>query len=197
MSPQANTTESNVACSLPSERLQTRREELRTGLIPRIRRVRELADGYAFGLDLTPKDEAEARDFAAFESGCCGFASFNVERDEAESMVWLSVRGPRGTVEIFRQLAPESIAIERAPAGGDRDKSLLRAGVAGLGATLAVIVCCATPILALVLGTVGLGAAIATVGMWLDLMIAPLLLASLLAIGLVIWRRRSAQQTTG
>lgn len=189
----SESSEPEVACTLSKARLAERREELRGGLIPRIRRVRELSDGYAFGLELTATDEGLARDFVAFESGCCGFASYDVVRDEAESVVWLSVRGPHGTKQLFRQLAPESIAIEELPAGDPaRDKSLLRAGIAGLGATLVAIVCCATPILAIALGTLGLGTAVAAASLWLDILVAPLLVASLLAIGVAIWRRRTA-----
>jgi hypothetical protein len=109
--------EPEIACTLSQERRALRREEIRAGFMPRIRRVRELADGYAFGLDLTPADEAEARDFAAFESECCSFASYDVQRDEAESAIWLSVRGPAGTREFVRKLVPEAIVIEALRSG--------------------------------------------------------------------------------
>ena len=159
----------------------------------RIKRVRELPDGYAFGLDLTRSDEACAREFVAFESKCCGFASYAVERDPAEHVVWLSVRGPRGTKEFARQLVPASISIEASQAGeADGNRTLLRAGFAGAAAALIGIVCCATPILAVALGVIGLGAAVASASLWLDAVAAPLLLISTLAIGVASWRRRRA-----
>jgi hypothetical protein len=195
MSQCAPTTEPEVACTLPEERQAERRKEIRAGIMQRIRRVRELPDGYAFGFDLVASDEAEVRDFVAFERECCGFARYDVERDEADSALWLSVRGPGGTKECVKQLVPDSVQVERAAGEHGREKRLLRAGFAGIGAALVAIVCCATPMLAIALGAVGLGAAVASASLWLDAIVAPLLLASLAAIGVATWRRRAARQT--
>jgi mercuric ion transport protein len=184
-----------IDCTLSKERRAERREEIRSGIMQRIRRVRELPDGYAFGLDLCAGDEAAARDFVAFERECCGFARYDVARDEAESVLWLSVRGPGGTKDFVKQLAPSGIAIEPAqPGDGGGQERLLRAGFAGIGAAIFAIVCCATPMLAVALGAMGLGAAVASASSWLDAAIAPLLLASLLAIGVATWRRRATRQ---
>jgi mercuric ion transport protein len=192
MSQAATNQVSDVACSLSEERQAERRKELRSGIMSRVRRVRELPDGYAFGLGLDPADEAEAQDFVAFESQCCGFANYEVRRDEAQSTLWLSVRGPGGTKTFVKQLAPESMAIEPCEdeAAATGQKSLLRAGLAGAGAALFALICCATPILGLTLGALGLGAAAAAAGFWLDAIAAPVLLASLAVIGTALWRRR-------
>ena len=40
------TTEPEIACTLPEEQLAERRKEIRAGIMQRIRRVRELPDGY-------------------------------------------------------------------------------------------------------------------------------------------------------
>jgi hypothetical protein len=186
-----------IDCTLSKEQRAERREEIRSGIMQRIRRVRELPDGYAFGFDLCAGDEAAAHDFVAFERECCGFARYDVARDEAESVIWLSVRGPGGTKEFVKQLAPPGIAIESVrPGDGGGQKRLLRAGIAGFGAAVFAIVCCATPMLAVALGAIGLGAAVATASSWLDAAIAPLLLASLLAIGVATWRRRAGRLTS-
>jgi hypothetical protein len=182
-----------IACTLSEEQQAERRKELRSGIMQRVRRVRELSDGYEFGLDANGANEACVDDFVAFESECCGFASYRVRRDEALSAIWLSVRGPGGTKAFVRQLAPESITIEPASTGGSKEKRLLRGGIAGLGTALIAIVCCTTPLLAIALGSIGLGTAVVSAGEWLDRAIVPVVLASLLAIGLALRRRRTAR----
>ena len=195
MSDRSNASLPEITCTLSEAAMAERRTELRDGIMQRIRRVRELSDGYEFGLASNALDEACARDFVAFESECCGFASYHIRRDEAQSLIWLSVRGPGGTKEFVRQLAPESITIEAAQAtDGGQDKRLLHGGIAGLGTALFAIVCCATPMLAIGLGWIGLGAAAVSAGRWLDWAIVPLVLASVIAIGLALWRRRMAWQ---
>ncbi len=185
-----------VVCTLSKQEQGKRREELMDGIMQRIRRVRELSDGYAFGLDLTEEDEACARDFVAFETECCGFASYDVARDEAESAIWLSVRGPAGTKKLARQLVPARVSIEAMQEGdaGWTPRNLLRVGIAGTAAAVIGIVCCATPMLAIVLGVIGLSAAVASASVWLDAVAVPLLLVSLFAIGVASWRRRTARQ---
>ena len=180
----------DVACSLSEERQAERRKELRSGIMSRVRRVCELPDGYAFGLGLSESNEAEARAFVAFESVCCGFANYQVQRDEAQSTLWLSVRGPGGTKDFVKQLAPEAIAVEPWEEAAEGQQSLLRAGLAGAGAALLALICCATPILGTALGALGLAASVAAVGFWLDAIAGLVLLASLVAIGAALWRRR-------
>ena len=195
MSNRTSRSESEVACTLSEDQLAERRKELRGGIVQRIRRVRELSDGYAFGLDLTETDETCAREFVAFESRCCSFAKYEIERDEADQLLWLNMRGPAGTREFISQLLPPSISIERMRAGdAGRSRSLLRAGFAGVFAALIAIVCCATPFLGIALGVIGLGAAVASASMWLDAVALSLLVISLLAIAVATWRGRTARQ---
>ena len=176
----------DVRCSLPQESQAERRKQLGSGIMGRIRRVRELPDGYAFGLELSEPDEAAAH---AFESECCGFASYQVERDAAQSAIWLSVRGPGGAKDFVKQLVPDSVAVEPCAHPSTPTKSLLRGGLTGAGAALFALICCATPVLGIALGAVGLGAAVAAAGFWLDVIAAPVLLASLAVMGAALWPR--------
>ena len=65
------------------------------------------------------------------------------------------------------------------------DKALLRVGI--IGAVVAAV-CCFTPVLVLLLGAVGLSAAIG----WLDYVLWPALVLFLGLTAFALWRRRSA-----
>ena len=100
-----------VACSLSEADQRIRRAELRKGFVQRIRSVHELPSGLAFRLDLSADTEREVSEFVAFESRCCGFASFVQRRDESARALWLEVTGPSGTREILDNLVPDSVEI--------------------------------------------------------------------------------------
>ena len=65
------------------------------------------------------------------------------------------------------------------------EKGLLRVGIIGAGVTA---VCCFTPVLALLLGAVGLSAAIG----WLDYVLLPALALFLCLTARALWKTRSA-----
>jgi mercuric ion transport protein len=65
------------------------------------------------------------------------------------------------------------------------DKALLRVGI--IGAVVAAV-CCFTPVLVLLLGAVGLSAAIG----WLDYVLWPALVLFLGLTAFALWKRRSA-----
>ncbi len=69
------------------------------------------------------------------------------------------------------------------------DRSLIAAG--GIAAVLAAI-CCATPILAVVLGAIGLTAWIAKA----DFVVLPVLLLGVVLVGFGLYRRQSATACT-
>jgi mercuric ion transport protein len=64
------------------------------------------------------------------------------------------------------------------------EKGLLRVGIIGVVVTA---LCCFTPVLALLLGTVGLAAAIG----WLDYVLLPALVLFLGLTVFALWKRRS------
>ena len=62
---------------------------------------------------------------------------------------------------------------------------MLRTAIAG---TIVTALCCFTPLLAVLLGALGLSAAVG----WLDIVLLPLLAAFILWTGVLLWRRRKA-----
>ena len=61
--------------------------------------------------------------------------------------------------------------------------TLLKTGIAG---TVGTAICCVTPVLAIVLGAVGLS----TLAIWLDYVLLPALAAFLIMTGYALWKRR-------
>lgn len=169
-----------IACTLPEATREERRTRLRDGLFAKVRETRELPDGLAFAL---PGDaEAEAREVAAFEAGCCGFARYEVRRD-GDDTVWLEVRGPEGTKDFVRRMleAPERPAPARAEPG-----PTMRRGLWGIGAGVVALLLCDVPIL---LGIAGAGA----LGLGLEAAGAVAILAGLGAVALALRRRRRGE----
>ncbi len=105
----STTAEPKVACSLSEEALRLRRAELRKGMLRLIRQVRALPDGLAFRFDRTSQAEEEVQAFIDFELGCCSFARYEVRRDAAA--LWLEIRGPDGTQELFEALVPPGLDV--------------------------------------------------------------------------------------
>jgi mercuric ion transport protein len=65
------------------------------------------------------------------------------------------------------------------------DRSLLRVGIIG---TVVAALCCFTPVLVVLLGALGLAAAIA----WLDYVLFPALVVFVGLTAFALWKRRSA-----
>jgi len=103
--------QAEAVCTLSEEAQVRRAQEVRQGLARRVRAMERLPDGMRVRFDADADTEAEVRAFASFESGCCGFAAFEVMRDDAA--VWLTVRGPEGTADLVSGLlAPPQAASE-------------------------------------------------------------------------------------
>jgi len=64
--------------------------------------------------------------------------------------------------------------------------TLLKTGIIG---TLVAAICCFTPALVILLGAIGLSAAVG----WLDYVLLPALLFFLLMIGYALWKRSRTQ----
>jgi hypothetical protein len=176
-----------VACSLAEQARRRRAEELRGGLLGRIERVRDLPDGVA--LRFPAADLDAVREFAAFESGCCGFASFEIRPEGGGEFLWLEIRGPAGTAEFVHGWLPA------APTERDSNR-LLRSGLVSVAGAAGALLLCATPALALLLGAVGLGGTAATIGRAADVVAIPLLLAALAVVGFALLRQRRAHART-
>jgi mercuric ion transport protein len=68
------------------------------------------------------------------------------------------------------------------------DKGLLKVGIVG---TVVAGLCCFTPVLVVLLGAVGLAAAIG----WLDLVLLPALVVFLVITGYALWQRQKARSS--
>lgn len=64
------------------------------------------------------------------------------------------------------------------------DRTILRVGVVG---TVVAALCCFTPVLVILLGALGLSAALG----WLDYVLLPALVISLGLLGYGLWKRRT------
>jgi hypothetical protein len=103
-------TERSVCCSLSEEQLRERRKELRAGLVREIRDSRDLADGVEFRFDANGENDVALREFIRVEEGCCGFATYTTRRED--DALWLEIRGPEGTREMFAPMAPGERALK-------------------------------------------------------------------------------------
>ena len=179
-------------CSLSADQLDERKEELRSGLAQRIVAARELSDGIALGFPAGAAMRAEIDAFIQFESDCCSFAKYQVAGHEGDDRQWLGIRGPAGTHGLMRRLVPATVAVEMLETvpGWLRP---LRWGAAGLGSGVALLICCATPLLPLLLGALGVAALLPWLGPWLDGAALLLLIVSCGLLGLALHRRASAR----
>lgn len=176
-----------VVCTLSVPNQGARKAELESGLAALIQEVRSLADGYALRFAAGEGVRAAVDDFIAFERECCAFMTFEI-RDVAGGGLWLELRGPDGTVDFLRDWIPQPGGHS---AGGGLSWRLWAAAVGGAGALFA-LVCCATPLLAVLLGVVGLGASMASIAPLVDF--AALVLVAIAAVLLALeWRSRRRQ----
>ncbi len=90
-----------IVCTLPEDQKKARSEELRRGLLSRVRERRDLENGIALRFPL--ESEKEVEEFVRFEEGCCSFATYET-RKENESL-WLHITGPEGTREFWESAA--------------------------------------------------------------------------------------------
>ena len=68
------------------------------------------------------------------------------------------------------------------------DRALLKVGIVG---TVVAALCCFTPVLVVLLGAVGLAAAIG----WLDFVLWPALAVFLVITGYALWQRQKARSS--
>tara|TARA_B100000676_G_C18077543_1_gene848730 strand:+ start:3422 stop:3640 length:219 start_codon:yes stop_codon:yes gene_type:complete len=70
--------------------------------------------------------------------------------------------------------------------GGEMKDRILTVGIIG---TIVAAICCFTPVLVILLGTLGLSAAIG----YLDMILLPALAAFILLTGIALWKRKKAE----
>ncbi len=181
-------------CSLPADQLAAREEELHNGLAKRIVAAREMPDGIALGFPHGADVRAEIDAFIAFESQCCSFASYEVRSHPGDERLWLEIRGPAGTHGLMRRLVPPTVAVERLGRHASWRRPF-RWGAGGAASALAVLLCCATPLLPLLLGALGLVALLPWLEPWLDGAALTLLVVSCGPLGWALYRSARARAT--
>jgi hypothetical protein len=184
----SNTT---IVCTLSEAKGRTRREELRDGLVREIRAARELRDGIAFRFDTSVANREALEDFIRVEEGCCGFATYGIRPER--NALWLEIRGPDGTRDLF---APMARGVELTPLAAKRGRSLSRWGWRSTLTAFVLVVLCETPFLALGFAAVGVGGAASFLGGWLDGLAIILLAGGLSAFAVAFWRKRNAENPT-
>ena len=107
-----------IACELPEERLNLRREELSCELFDGCELVRELEDGYEFVFLSEPERTIELARFIATERECCRFFAFELLFEPDLGPISLRLRGPEGTKEFLRGYFTEEFAEKHSVAYG-------------------------------------------------------------------------------
>ncbi len=95
-----------LACLLPGPELAARREQVIQVLFGTVREARELPDGYALAFPGEAEWLTKLAEFIAFERACCPFFTFELKCEPQYGPLWLTVRGPEGTKEMFRAELP-------------------------------------------------------------------------------------------
>ena len=94
-------------CSLPSDSLADRLAMIRREILPHVMRREALADGVALEFEHTPGMEETLENLVAFERGCCGGLTWELERS-AGPVLRLSVRGLAPDSGVFEALGVDT-----------------------------------------------------------------------------------------
>ncbi|HEV2238658.1 MAG TPA: hypothetical protein VGR57_18515 [Ktedonobacterales bacterium] len=105
-----------IACSLSAAELRDRGEE-NLALFRQARRVRELADGYAFAFVGADKEVEQLLRFVLAERACCPFWSFDLTFTSPHQEVWVAIRGNAEAKALVREglVAPLTSSEATAP----------------------------------------------------------------------------------
>lgn len=91
------TSSSPIACTLTDAGQRERQQKLQQRLLPMVREMVELEDGYALRFPGEPRWVRELAELIVFERACCPFLSLELVAEAEEGPVWLRLRGPGGT----------------------------------------------------------------------------------------------------
>jgi hypothetical protein len=92
-----------IACNLPEQEQQQRREALASDIYKNFQQVDELTDGYAFRYPGGEEWPAKLLEFITFERRCCPFITFELVFEPAQGPVWLRLRGAAGVKEFISE----------------------------------------------------------------------------------------------
>ncbi|MFC7157235.1 Zn-dependent oxidoreductase [Halomarina halobia] len=112
MSPDDSSRE--VACTLTDEQERERSEEVRTRLVANYVGFEETEDGLAVRFAGTNESLLAVARFASWESTCCAFAEYEITVVPPYEETVLSITGPDGTRQMFRDGLVERLEAETA-----------------------------------------------------------------------------------
>src|SRR5687767_3822674 len=88
-----------VACTLSSAEKRERAAAIRRDLLPRVRSVDELPNGYVLWFDRVDGELARVASFVELESQCCAFLDFAIRLGAGGDRIALHLEGAPGTKE--------------------------------------------------------------------------------------------------
>lgn len=106
--------EREVACTLTKEQEADRREAVRTRLIEHYLGYEEHETGVVVRFDGTDESLKALAEFTANESQCCSFAEYELTVTPPYEETRLTVTGPDGTRELFRDGLIDRLEVESA-----------------------------------------------------------------------------------
>jgi hypothetical protein len=98
----------SVACNLAAIGNRPRYQSLSNALRAAVKSRAELADGFAYLLDLHICGMEELREWMALERECCPFLHFDLSAAGSDPNARLALTGPAGTKEILDREFPAS-----------------------------------------------------------------------------------------
>ena len=102
-----------IACTLGTAERRARREAIVRDLLPRVRAVTEIENGYVLWFDHGDGELSRIASFVDLESRCCAFLDFAIRLESGGARIALELGGPAGTKEFLRPL------IESTPTTGE------------------------------------------------------------------------------
>lgn len=113
-----NDSEREVACTLTEEQEAERSEEVRALLVSHYLGYEDSADGLDIRFDGTDEAPQAVAQFISDELQCCSFAEYEITVSPPYEETVLTVTGPEGTRQMFREglverLVEESASVSR------------------------------------------------------------------------------------
>lgn len=92
-----------VACTLDEATYQERRPWMESEFLPRLADVEQRESGVTMTFEGTDDTVQAVARFVAEESDCCAFARYEVAIEPPYEQTRLTITGPEGTGELFRE----------------------------------------------------------------------------------------------
>jgi hypothetical protein len=99
-----STTDLPIACTLTSEEMEGRRDEIDSNILGGVQAVTELADGYEFLFPGGDEWTSKLLHFIQQERQCCRFLTFELIFEPDEGPVSMRMRGPEGAKEFIKSM---------------------------------------------------------------------------------------------